>query len=201
MTKGLLVLTCVIAAVSGVYVGARLNPSLPWSAASVTTTVSLTTISTVTSIVTFGTTTEATTVEGDFTLPIVGSEGLTGSNLTLSSFRGSVVVLEFIKPSCPFCQKTAPFMEKLYAGYAKRGVIFIAIAGPWDSPGAVGEFIKRYNSSLTYVYDSAGQVFQKYGVKAVPTLFVLSRSGTVSSSYVGAPAYDLIAKAIDEQVE
>jgi protein-disulfide isomerase len=200
MSKGLLVLMCILAAVFGVYVGAALHPSPPWSAASVTTTVSLTTISTVTSTVTFATTTKATTVEGDFTLPIVGSEGLTGGNLTLSSYRGSVVVLEFIKPSCPFCQKTAPFMEKLYAGYAKRGVVFIAIAGPWDSPTAVGEFIQRYNSSLTYVYDSTGQVFQKYSVKAVPTLLVLSKGGTVSSSYVGAPSYDVIAKAIDEQV-
>ena len=200
MNKGLLVLVCILAAVFGVYVGAALHPSPPWSAASVTTTVSLTTISTVTSIVTFATTTEATTVEGDFTLPIVGSEGFTGGNLTLSSFRGSVVVLEFIKPSCPFCQKTAPFMEKLYAEYAKRGVVFIAIAGPWDSPAAVGEFIQRYNSSLTYVYDSTGEVFRTYGVRAVPTLFVLSKGGTVSSSYVGAPSYDVIAKAIDEQV-
>jgi thiol-disulfide isomerase/thioredoxin len=200
MSKGLLVLIYILAAVFGVYVGAALHPSPPWSAASVTTTVSLTTISTVTSIVTFATTTEATTVEGDFTLPIVGSEGFTGGNLTLSSFRGSVVVLEFIKPSCPFCQKTAPFMERLYAWYARRGVVFIAIAGPWDSPAAVGEFIRKYNSSLTYVYDSTGQVFQKYGVKAVPTLLVLSKGGTVSSSYVGAPSYDVIAKAIDEQV-
>ena len=200
MSKGLLVLMCILAAVFGVYVGATWHPSLPWSAASVTTTVSLTAISTVTSIVTFATTTEATTVEGDFTLPIIGSKGFSGDNLTLSSFRGSVVVIEFIKPSCPFCQKTAPFMEKLYAGYAKRGVVFIAIAGPWDSPTAVGEFMQRYNSSLTYVYDSTGQVFQKYGVKAVPTLLVLSKSGTVSSSFVGAPSYDVIAKAIDEQV-
>jgi thiol-disulfide isomerase/thioredoxin len=133
-------------------------------------------------------------------LPIVGSKGLTGGNLTLSSFQGSVVVLEFIKPSCPVCQKTAPFIERLYAGYAKKEVVFIAIAGPWDSPTAVGEFIQRYNSSLTYVYDSTGQVFQKYGVRAVPTLFVLSKGGTVTSSYVGAPAYDVIAKAIDGQV-
>jgi peroxiredoxin len=199
MSKRLLVLMCILAAVSGVYVGAALHPSLPWSAASVTTTVSLTTISTVTSIVTFATTTEATTVEGDFTLPIVGSKGLTGGNLTLSSFRGSVVVLQFIEASCPVCQKTVPFMEKLYGEYAKKGVVFIAIAGPWDSPGAVGEFIQRYNSSLTYVYDSTGVVFQKYGVKAVPTLFVLSKGGTVTSSYVGAPSYDVIAKAIDEQ--
>ena len=200
ISKRLLVLMCILAAVSGVYVGAALHPSLPWSAASVTTTVSLTTISTVTSTVTFATATEATTVAGDFTLPIVGSKGLTGGNLTLSSFRGSVVVLQFIQASCPVCQKTVPFMEKLYGEYAKKGVVFIAVAGPWDSPGAVGEFIQRYNSSLTYVYDSTGEVFRTYGVRAVPTLFVLSKGGTVSSSYVGAPSYDVIAKAIDEQV-
>jgi peroxiredoxin len=200
MSKGLLVLMCILAAVFGVYVGAALHPSLPWSASPVTTTVSLTTISTVTSTVTFATATEATTVEADFTLPIVGSKGLTGGNLTLSSFRGSVVVLQFIRASCPFCQKAVPFMEKLYGEYAKKGVVFITVAGPWDSPAAVGEFIQRYNSSLTYVYDSTGEVFQKYGVNAVPTLFVVSKGATATSSYVGAPSYDVIAKAIDEQV-
>jgi peroxiredoxin len=133
-------------------------------------------------------------------MPLVGHGGLTGGNLTLSSFRGSLVVLQFIRASRPFCQKAASFMEKLYGEYAKRGVFFITIAGPWYSSTAVGEFIQRYNSSLTYVYDSTGEVFHEYGVKAVPTLFVLSKGGTVTSSYVGAPPYDVIAKAIDEQV-
>lgn len=201
MRKGLLVLMFVLAAAFGIYVGAALRPSLPWHAASGTTTVSFTATATVTSIVTFAATTEQAIVEGDFTLPIVGAKGLTGSNLTLSSFRGNVIVLEFMRPSCPFSQKAAPFMEKLYEQYAKKGVVFIAIAGRWDSsPTAVAEFIQRYNSNLTYVYDATGEVFQMYGVKAVPTLFVLSKSGAVSSSYLGAPSYDIIAKAIDEQV-
>ena len=198
--KGLLVLIFILAAAFGVYVGGALRPNPPWSAVSVTRTVWFTSVATVTSVVTSVTTTEATTAERDFTAPIVGFKGLTGSNLTLSSFRGSVVVLEFMKPSCPICQRTAPFMEKLHTEYAKKGVVFIAIAGPWDSPIAVGEFIQRYNSSLTYVYDSTGEVFQTYKVNAVPTLFVLSRSGAVSSSYLGAPSYHIIAKAIDEQV-
>lgn len=200
MRKGLVVLMFVLAAAFGICAGAALGPSLPWHAASGTTTVSFTATTTVTSIVTFAATTEAAKVEGDFTLPIVGSKGLTGGNLTLSSFRGSVVVLEFMRPSCPVCQKTSPFMEKLYQEYAKRGVVFIAVAGPWDSPSAVGEFIQTHNSSLTYVYDTAGEVFQTYGVNAFPTLFVLSKGGTVSSSYLGAPSYDIIAKVIDEQI-
>jgi cytochrome c biogenesis protein CcmG/thiol:disulfide interchange protein DsbE len=200
MSNRLLALMCILAAAFGVCIGAALHPSLPWHAAPLTTTVPLTTVSTITSTVTFATTTEATAVEADFTLPIVGFKGLTGGSLTLSSFRGSVLVLQFIKTSGPVCQEMVPFMEKLYTGYAGKGVVFIAIAGPWDTPSAIGEFIQRYNSSLTYVYDSTGEVFQRYGVKAVPTLFVLSKGGTVTSSYVGAPAYDIIAKAIDEQV-
>ena len=201
MRKGLLVLLFILAAAFGIYAGAALGPSLPWHAASGATTVSFTATATVTSIVTFAATIEQAIVEGDFTLPIVGAKGLTGSNLTLSSFRGNVIVLEFMRPSCPFSQKAAPFMEKLYEQYAKKGVVFIAIAGRWDSsPAAVAEFIQMYNSSLTYVYDATGEVFQMYGVKAVPTLFVLSKIGAVSSSYLGAPSYDIIAKAIDEQV-
>jgi thiol-disulfide isomerase/thioredoxin len=201
MRKALLILMFILAAALGIYVGAALRPSLPWHATPGTTTVSFTATATVTSIVTFAAITEEAIVEGDFTLPVVGAKGLTGSNLTLSSFWGNVIVLEFMRPSCPFSQKAAPFMEKLYEQCAKKGVVFIAIAGRWDSsPTAVAEFIQRYNSSLTYVYDATGEVFQRYGVKAVPTLFVLSKGGAVSSSYLGAPSYDIIAKAIDEQV-
>ena len=76
MSKRLLVLTCILTAVIGVYVGATLHPSPPWFPASVTTTVSLTSVSTVTSVVTFVARTEETSMARDFTLPIVGSKML-----------------------------------------------------------------------------------------------------------------------------
>ena len=49
----------------------------------------------------------------DFTLPIVDSNGLTGKNVTLSSFKGSPVILEFTEPWCDACKTMVPTLKTL----------------------------------------------------------------------------------------
>jgi len=82
-------------------------------------------------------------------------------------------------------------LETLYQQYDSKGVIFIAVALPWSSSHpeyqnvSITEFLSKYNSSLTYVYDSAYTASSMYDVKFVPTLFVLSKGGPVYGTYGG----------------
>lgn len=132
--------------------------------------------------------------KGDFTLPIVNREGLTGKTLTLSDSLGKVIVLEFMGPWCPPCQQLTQFMESLYKQFAADGVVFTAVAEPWNPQWnshyqnvTVEQFLSEYNSSLTYVLDSPDwQVGTMYGIPSVPTLFILSKAGTVGYTYNGA---------------
>jgi thiol-disulfide isomerase/thioredoxin len=130
---------------------------------------------------------------GDFTLPIVDRNGLTGKTLTLSDFLGKVIVLDFMAPWCTPCQQLTPFMEDLYAQFAGGGVVFIEVAEPWWNSDyqnvTIEQFLTEYNSSLTYVLDTAthwGQVGTMYGIQSVPTLFILYRNGTVGYTFNGA---------------
>jgi thiol-disulfide isomerase/thioredoxin len=132
--------------------------------------------------------------KGDFTLPIVDRDGLTGKTLTLSGFLGNVIVLEFMGAWCPPCQQLTPTLESLYKQFAAEGVVFVAVAEPWNAEWnahyqnvTIEQFLSEYNSSLTYVLDSSDwQVGTMYGVPSVPTLFVLYKNGTVESTYNGA---------------
>jgi thiol-disulfide isomerase/thioredoxin len=143
---------------------------------------------------------------GDFTLPIVDRTGLTGKSLTLSEFRGHVIVLEFTEPWCPHGAQFASTLERLYQQYADKGVVFIAVAGSYSNesktaaipPGDVATFIGNYNSSLTYVFDSSNRLFDVYVVHWIPTLFILSKDGSVSMQFVGVTSHDAIAGGIDE---
>jgi cytochrome c-type biogenesis protein len=134
----------------------------------------------------------------DFTLPIVGPNGLTGQMLTLSSFRGKVVLLEFMEPWCPHCQHMAPLLDGLYAKYGTGNVVFVSVSGPWNGATAADAagFITQYGTSWNYVYDSSGTIFNNYGVSSTPTFVIVAPDGTVSNVLTGEQTSDALASAI-----
>jgi len=145
--------------------------------------------------------TTATTTSGaapDFTLPVVGAGGLTGEKLTLSSFRGKVVLLEFMVPWCVHCQNMAPALEDLYRQFGPQNVVFISVSGAWNGATAddAAKFITDYGSTWLYVYDSSGSVFTAYGVSATPTFFIIGKNGQIMATYAGEVAAETLAAAI-----
>jgi thiol-disulfide isomerase/thioredoxin len=133
----------------------------------------------------------------DFTLPVVGSNGLTGQTVTLSSFRGKVILLEFMEPSCPHCQHMAPVLATLNSEYGSN-VVVVSVSGPWDGVTAqdTANFVHTYSTSWTVLYDSSGIVFSNYGVQSTPTFFIISREGIVSSTFQGEQTHDTLAGAL-----
>ncbi|HYV99937.1 MAG TPA: TlpA disulfide reductase family protein [Candidatus Acidoferrum sp.] len=137
----------------------------------------------------------------DFTLPIVSSNGPTGQTVTLSSFHGKVVLLEFMEPWCPHCQHMAPILDTLYAQYGGN-VVFISVAGPWNGATAddTANFIRTYGTNWTFVYDSSGIVFSNYNVQSTPMFYVIGKDGSVSSSFTGEQTSDTLAGALSAAI-
>jgi thiol-disulfide isomerase/thioredoxin len=142
----------------------------------------------------------------DFTLPIVGPNGLTGQSISLSSFRGKVVFLEFMEPWCPHCQHMAPVLQDLYTKYQNNpNVVFISVSGPWNGPDGkpatandAAKFISTYGSAWTYVYDSSGTVMNtEYGVNSTPTFFIIGKSGVAFTTFQGEQTEDTLTAAIN----
>jgi thiol-disulfide isomerase/thioredoxin len=134
----------------------------------------------------------------DFTLPVVGPNGLTGQKVSLSSFRGKVVLLEFMEPWCSHCQTMAPILENLYQQYGPD-VVFLTVTGPWNGAKAsdAASFISSYHSSWVYVYDSSGTTFTAYNVQATPTFFLIDKNGQIAKTYQGeVPAQTLASDII-----
>ena len=141
------------------------------------------------------TTTNAGTAP-DFTLPVVGPSGLTGQKVSLSSFRGKVVLLEFMLPSCSHCQDMAPILNQLYNQFGQQNVVFLSIAGPWNGESAndASNFKQTYHATWTFLYDSSNSVFSTYGVNATPTFFIVGKDGRFAATLpVGALSYETLA--------
>jgi thiol-disulfide isomerase/thioredoxin len=140
----------------------------------------------------------------DFELEVVGPNGLTGGTVKLSSFRGRVVVLEFMESWCSSCRWIAPAVESIRQDYEARGVVFISVAGTYGGANAssTAAFIREYQTRWTYGLDSDNKVFTRYNIEGTPTFFIIDRNGVIVSTYKGAgtTSQDLIS-ALDVALE
>jgi peroxiredoxin len=104
--------------------------------------------------------------------------------------RGPVVAA-FFKVSCPVCQFTFPFLERLYKRYGSDGVTFLGISQ--DDARSTSKFAREYGITFPILIDDENGyvVSNAYGLTNVPTIFLIDADGTVKVSSMGFDRKDL----------
>lgn len=101
------------------------------------------------------------------------------------------VLLAFYKASCPVCQMTFPYLERLHQA-GKSGLQVVAISQ--DKAATAREFNSEYGVTFpTLIDDSAYTASNAYGIDTVPSLFVVEPDGSISMSWSGFSKKDLEA--------
>ena len=111
---------------------------------------------------------------------------LSGGRYTFDGTRN--VVLAFFKISCPTCQYTFPFLERLYQNKVKGHESAIELVGiSQDDAASTRDFIGRYGITFPVLLDEAPKytVSNAYGLTNVPTLYLICGDGGVEWSSVG----------------
>jgi cytochrome c biogenesis protein CcmG/thiol:disulfide interchange protein DsbE len=116
----------------------------------------------------------------DFTFP-----DLEGKKVSLSEYRGWVVLVNIWATWCPPCVEEAPSIEKLYN--TLKGDQFKILAVSIDSKGreAVVPFMKKYSLTFPVLLDPEGKIRILYGLTGVPESFVIDRKGIVVEKVTG----------------
>jgi peroxiredoxin len=113
----------------------------------------------------------------DFELP-----SLAGNSERLSAcLRTRPVVLAFFKVTCPTCQLTFPFLERLHKSSGPETPRMIAISQ--DDPRATEEFNRRFGVTFTTLLDAKEErypVSNAYRIVTVPTMLLVEPDGRVS---------------------
>jgi peroxiredoxin len=103
--------------------------------------------------------------------------------------RGPVVTA-FFKVSCPVCQFTFPFVERLHKLYGSGDVSVLGISQ--DDARATKSFASEYGVTLPLLLDEEGYpVSNAYGLTNVPTIFLIDTDGKVRVSSMGFDKKDL----------
>ena len=110
------------------------------------------------------------------------------------------VVAAFFKISCPVCQFTFPFLERLHQCYGSASATFLAISQ--DDARATKSFASEYGLTFPLVLDADGYpVSNAYGLTNVPTIFLIDPDGKVKVSSMGFDKKELetIARELAER--
>ncbi len=127
----------------------------------------------------------ATPLEPGARAPEWKLQDLDGKPVQLSDFKGKVVVLDFWATWCPPCVAEVPNFMALQKKYRDRGLVVVGISLDDDGPGEVASFAKTQGMNYPIVM-SSDEVIAEYGdVQAIPTTFLIDRSGKVVAKHTG----------------
>ena len=119
----------------------------------------------------------------------------TGAKRSLTEIlaRGPAL-FAFFKVSCPVCQYTFPFLERIYQGAGREAGAVQIIGVSQDKAGATREFNEEFGVTFpTLIDDSAGgyPVSNAFGISSVPSMFLVEPDGSISSSETGFSKMEL----------
>ncbi len=110
---------------------------------------------------------------------------LDGLKKQLTDYRGKVVFLNFWATWCGPCRIEMPSMEKVYKKFKEDGLVVLAV-NLGESSTIVREFMEEYNLSFPVLMDKDNSVAALYGVRSIPTTYLIDREGNILGMAVGA---------------
>ena len=116
----------------------------------------------------------------NFQLPMLTTKG----NLTLDQFRGKVVYVDFWASWCGPCRESLPLLSQMRR--EMKGQPFEILAINLDEEVKEGRlFLKKYPVSYPTLHDAAGKTPEVYGLKGMPTSYLIDKNGVVQAIHQG----------------
>ena len=128
-----------------------------------------------------------------FTLPHLTSD----EQVSLASFRGKAVVLNFWASWCGPCKDETPLLQQGWKRWQGKDVVFVGVDVK-DFRGDAKDFLARYGVTYANVYDGKGSTVGRYGVTGFPETYFVDAAGNVRYRIAG-PVED--AAELDAGIE
>lgn len=105
-------------------------------------------------------------------------------SVTLSQFRGKIVVLNFWATWCPPCVDEMPSLVKLQQKLKDKGVVVLGVSVDEDG-AAYNQFLKDHGIDFLTVRDPSQKSNDLYGTFKFPETYIIDRKGMMRRKFIG----------------
>ena len=123
--------------------------------------------------------------------PAFSARSLNGDgSISLSSYRGKVVYLDFWASWCAPCQAALPALEQLRKEFPADQFQVIAVNVDTDPEKAL-RLLAKHKIGYPSAADPEGRLPETFGLKTMPTSYLIDRNGVVRAVHAGFRASDM----------
>jgi len=129
--------------------------------------------------------------------PPISVVTMSGQNVTLANYRGHVLIVDFFATWCAPCRQSIPHLVDLNSRYGKQGLQILGLSLDENGEKAVKSFMaeKKINYPVALANE---ELFNEYGLRSLPTLFLINKKGVIIERYFGFN--DEIAKSMESLI-
>jgi cytochrome c biogenesis protein CcmG/thiol:disulfide interchange protein DsbE len=126
---------------------------------------------------------QAPAVEVGKDAPAFTLADIDGKQMSLSDFKGKVIILDFFASWCPPCRQEIPDFIELEKQYEGEGLAIVGVA--LVNAEEAKAFAAQFHINYPVLVDD-GKVSALYGpVRSIPTTFIIDKSGKIVKMYIG----------------
>jgi len=121
---------------------------------------------------------------GPVAAPNFELKDLSGKTVTLDSFKGHPVLLDFWATWCGPCRMSIPMVQKFYQKHKADGLVVLGMNVD-DDPEGVYPFVKHFGMTYPVLLSGNSSAQSDYRVEGIPTFVFIDQKGNIIDHYEG----------------
>jgi peroxiredoxin len=102
----------------------------------------------------------------------------------LAQYKGKVVYVDFWASWCGPCAQSFPFMNKMHGDLQAKGLEIVGVNLD-EEPAEAKVFLEKTPAKFAVMADASGECPQEFGVKAMPSSYLIDRKGVIRHVHLG----------------
>jgi peroxiredoxin len=135
-----------------------------------------------------------------FSAPEITLNALTGESVSISDYKGQVILINNWATWCPPCKAEMPTLSKYYHDHRDEGFVLVAIEAG-DPKDDVARFVQEYDLSFPILLDPNNKALYAFRNDSLPSSYVVDQNGTVVLAWTGPITYATLEKYVTPLLE